>query len=307
MLDWFAAHRAARRPARQASLVELYRLGIFGRNPHLRCARRILHHDTRVSRRAGRRPPISSSSLGDPIIASRYQARAQHVRIRTLLPMLERGAWPARRQSRPESIQPASEHSGRPLRRSSQRRISRKSCTRSSPSSPAQRPTACSAPPTTSASIWRARSIMPAWPTTTFNRSTPGASCCRFTSAPGPKSPGDTRSDSHAWSAHPIYDLLTLVAGIEPASPGFATVRVAPHLGSLHAVTANYPHPEGTITVEYHRNGTALDADVTCPASFPARLFSTASLAAQAWDQIIFRPPSVANFESQVWSRWLQS
>jgi len=31
-----------------------------------------------------------------------------------------------------------------------------------------------------------------------------------------------TRSDSHAWSAHPIYDLLTLVAGIElpaPASP----------------------------------------------------------------------------------------
>ncbi len=49
-----------------------------------------------------------------------------------------------------------------------------------------------------------------------------------------PETPGDTRSDSHAWSAHPIYDLLTLVAGIEPASPGFATVHIAPHLGSLH-------------------------------------------------------------------------
>jgi hypothetical protein len=36
-----------------------------------------------------------------------------------------------------------------------------------------------------------------------------------------PATPGKTRSDSHAWSAHPIYDLLTLVAGIEPASPGF--------------------------------------------------------------------------------------
>ena len=48
-----------------------------------------------------------------------------------------------------------------------------------------------------------------------------------------PEIPGDTRSDSHAWSAHPIYDLLTLVAGIEPASPGFATVRIAPHLGTL--------------------------------------------------------------------------
>ena len=29
-----------------------------------------------------------------------------------------------------------------------------------------------------------------------------------------PEIPGDTRSDSHAWTAHPIYDLLTLVAGI---------------------------------------------------------------------------------------------
>ena len=35
-----------------------------------------------------------------------------------------------------------------------------------------------------------------------------------------PETPGDTRSDSHAWSAHPAYDLLTLVAGIEPAEPG---------------------------------------------------------------------------------------
>lgn len=35
-----------------------------------------------------------------------------------------------------------------------------------------------------------------------------------------PEQPGDTRSDSHAWSAHPTADLITLVAGIRPASPG---------------------------------------------------------------------------------------
>src|ERR1035441_1027754 len=34
-----------------------------------------------------------------------------------------------------------------------------------------------------------------------------------------PEIPGDTRSDSHAWSAHPVYDLLTLVAGVGPAGP----------------------------------------------------------------------------------------
>jgi len=67
-----------------------------------------------------------------------------------------------------------------------------------------------------------------------------------------PETPGKTRSDSHAWSAHPIYDLLTMVAGIEPASPGFKTVRIAPHLGDLEKLEAKFPHPEGDIKVEYH-------------------------------------------------------
>jgi hypothetical protein len=80
-----------------------------------------------------------------------------------------------------------------------------------------------------------------------------------------PEVPGDTRSDSHAWTAHPIYDLLTLVAGIEPASPGFATVRIAPHLGALPSLKAAYPHPDGEIKVEYRRQGAALDATITLP------------------------------------------
>jgi hypothetical protein len=80
-----------------------------------------------------------------------------------------------------------------------------------------------------------------------------------------PEVPGNTRSDSHAWTAHPIYDLLTLVAGIEPASPGFASVRIAPHLGALPSLTATYPHPQGIIKVEYHREGTGLSAILTLP------------------------------------------
>jgi hypothetical protein len=80
-----------------------------------------------------------------------------------------------------------------------------------------------------------------------------------------PEMPGDTRSDSHAWTSHPIYDLLTLVAGVEPASPGFATVRIAPHLGTLPSLTATYPHPLGEIKVDYRRQGSGLDATVTLP------------------------------------------
>jgi hypothetical protein len=80
-----------------------------------------------------------------------------------------------------------------------------------------------------------------------------------------PEIPGDTRSDSHAWTAHPIYDLLTVVAGIEPASPGFATVRITPHMGTLPSLTATYPHSEGEIKVEYSREGAGLNAKVTLP------------------------------------------
>jgi hypothetical protein len=84
-----------------------------------------------------------------------------------------------------------------------------------------------------------------------------------------PEIPGDTRSDSHAWSAHPIYDMLTLVAGVEPASPGFATVRIAPHLGPLDHLTATFPHPLGDIKVEYHREGSELTATISLPANLP--------------------------------------
>ncbi|HEX3472544.1 MAG TPA: alpha-L-rhamnosidase C-terminal domain-containing protein, partial [Silvibacterium sp.] len=80
-----------------------------------------------------------------------------------------------------------------------------------------------------------------------------------------PETPGDTRSDSHAWSAHPAYDLLTLVAGIQPAAPGFASVRIAPHLGDLQVVSAEFPHPRGMISVHFERHAGAIEGSVTLP------------------------------------------
>jgi hypothetical protein len=80
------------------------------------------------------------------------------------------------------------------------------------------------------------------------------------------ESPFDTvRSDCHAWSAHPNYDLLTIVAGIRPAEPGFRSVRIEPHLGTLGRLEARMPHPKGEIEVSYRRDGDALDATVTLP------------------------------------------
>ncbi len=82
-----------------------------------------------------------------------------------------------------------------------------------------------------------------------------------------PEQPEPTRSDSHAWTAHPIYDLLTLVAGIEPAKPGFGSVRIAPHLGKLKSLSAQYPHPQGMISVQYEAHGPGIEANITLPGS----------------------------------------
>jgi hypothetical protein len=61
------------------------------------------------------------------------------------------------------------------------------------------------------------------------------------------------RSECHAWSAHPLYDFLATVCGIEPAEPGFKSVKIEPHLGKLNELTASMPHPLGKIEVYLKR------------------------------------------------------
>lgn len=77
--------------------------------------------------------------------------------------------------------------------------------------------------------------------------------------------PEPTRSDCHAWSASPNYDLLAIVAGIMPDSPGFETVKIAPAMGDLQQVTAKMPHPNGEIKVDLKKEGAQLSALVELP------------------------------------------
>lgn len=55
------------------------------------------------------------------------------------------------------------------------------------------------------------------------------------------------QSYAHAWSATPARDLVLHVAGISPAEPGFATVKVAPRLGRLRSIEVTAPSPHGSI------------------------------------------------------------
>ena len=84
--------------------------------------------------------------------------------------------------------------------------------------------------------------------------------------------PEPTRSDSHAWSAHPNIDLLTTVAGIVPSSPLFREVEITPGLGSLHHLAVVYPSPRGDIDAEYSVQRSATSARVSLPSGVSGTL-----------------------------------
>ena len=79
------------------------------------------------------------------------------------------------------------------------------------------------------------------------------------------ESPGDARSDCHAWGAHPIYHLHAGVAGVTPAEPGFKTVRVAPQPGGLKKITSKTPHPKGFVELDLRFDGDAVRGTVKLP------------------------------------------
>ncbi|HUQ10620.1 MAG TPA: alpha-L-rhamnosidase C-terminal domain-containing protein [Steroidobacteraceae bacterium] len=80
-----------------------------------------------------------------------------------------------------------------------------------------------------------------------------------------PESRGKTRSDTHAWSAHPTADLLGIVAGIRPGAPGYSRVHIEPHLGALKRVDATAATPHGPVVVSYRVEGNRLNADIRSP------------------------------------------
>jgi hypothetical protein len=81
-----------------------------------------------------------------------------------------------------------------------------------------------------------------------------------------PEKPPPSRTDSHAWAAHPNYGLLATVLGIRPAAPGFTSVSITPNLGPLQNAEGQMPHPLGEIDVSLQRVGPdGIKARITLP------------------------------------------
>lgn len=84
--------------------------------------------------------------------------------------------------------------------------------------------------------------------------------------------PEPTRSDSHAWSAHPNFDFLTILAGVRPKSPGFSRVSIEPHLGSLRSVVSVTATPKGMVEVSYTTETSGVSAVINLPSNVTGEL-----------------------------------
>jgi hypothetical protein len=80
------------------------------------------------------------------------------------------------------------------------------------------------------------------------------------------ENPEPTRSDCHAWSASPVYAMLSITAGIEPAAPGFRKVRIRPNPGQLGYINAAVPLPSGQIALDWKKMSVGSRAIVEMPA-----------------------------------------
>ena len=81
----------------------------------------------------------------------------------------------------------------------------------------------------------------------------------------GKNGQAESRSDCHAWGAHPIWFMQTGLAGIKSAAPFFEKVRIAPCPGGLKSLKATHPHPKGWIEVNLKFDGGKATGIITTP------------------------------------------
>lgn len=68
-----------------------------------------------------------------------------------------------------------------------------------------------------------------------------------------PETPKEARSDCHAWSALPIYEMVRVFAGVQQEGIGWGKVRIAPHSDLLPDLMGQVITPAGIIELEYRR------------------------------------------------------
>ncbi len=76
------------------------------------------------------------------------------------------------------------------------------------------------------------------------------------------------RSASHAWTAHPSFHLVNILAGLTQTAPAWKEIRFAPCFAEeIRHVRARVPSPQGDITASWRRDGGQIQVELQMPAA----------------------------------------
>lgn len=81
-----------------------------------------------------------------------------------------------------------------------------------------------------------------------------------------------TRSHCHGWSAAPVVFLTQHVLGVQPLTPGYEKVLVAPHPGDLEWAQGRVPTPRGPIQCTWKNSKAGLHLELLTPDSLPVQI-----------------------------------
>ncbi len=87
-----------------------------------------------------------------------------------------------------------------------------------------------------------------------------------------PQAKRKTRSHCHGWSAAPTFFLTQHALGVQPLTPGYATVRVAPRPERMTWARGRVPTPRGVVEVHWRKEKGRFALDLTLPPNTPARI-----------------------------------
>jgi alpha-L-rhamnosidase len=76
-----------------------------------------------------------------------------------------------------------------------------------------------------------------------------------------------SRSDCHAWGASPNIEFFRTILGIDSGAPGFAKVKIEPHLGILKNIQGEMPHPRGKIKAGYRYENNQWKIQIDLPSA----------------------------------------
>jgi alpha-L-rhamnosidase len=86
------------------------------------------------------------------------------------------------------------------------------------------------------------------------------------------ESPEPSRSDCHAWGCSPNIEFFRTVLGVDSDAPGFASVKITPHLGALKNAEGKIPHPKGVMEVKYSTTKKGTTAEISLPKDLRGKL-----------------------------------